>query len=443
MKRTTISAALAACTIFAACGSEDIALKYLTGPFFSSSDASAVLIDQFYINGGMDDDYAKTGQFSIYIRDAVSGTDIACASQDSGMSDFNRQDMYYGSLMVPFVPIDGISPTTVARMKLVFVEQDSAGCPKPIDPSDDIVGISKEFAMDSAFGSRIWAENGKAVAALRQTMDDSISIPEMAPATTSQISIDKLEFKTDLVDARYYLIANYVEGSSPQKFCQVDDAALAKISAKNTEYAALAFLIPCIDPAAASVTAWFSLYGETTGDPVLIGETAHVPTGRLIGDTLPFTNNMGFISIRGIVEEPFKIPSIRLADLTGTKISSLDLKSAPTPATVPELWITDSTTGAPIACSGASEGFSGINSASLFDALGARIIAADGIRELFGWEGVKSLIIERTDDLACPYFPAPEAFSILEESGNLSNVHFKAGEVSLVGTKSQLTFSVQ
>ena len=83
------------------------------------------------------------------------------------MDQLGSLDTYYGALDISLREVEGEHPNSAAQFMLVFVEKDSADCPKPIASGDDIIGISSEFSTEDLLAGRIWTANGLATLVFR------------------------------------------------------------------------------------------------------------------------------------------------------------------------------------------------------------------------------------------------------------------------------------
>ena len=76
--------------ILAACsgsGSSDI-----SGPVLDVGSVDSIALDQFFINGGVQDEFLGQGKFSVYLRDASSGKDLACTAAVDGMKKLSSAE---------------------------------------------------------------------------------------------------------------------------------------------------------------------------------------------------------------------------------------------------------------------------------------------------------------------------------------------------------------
>lgn len=390
-----------------ACGSDDGVIRP-EGPILSLDEATAIVVDQFYINGGMEDEYAANGEFSVYLRDAATGKDVACTSADDGMEKLSRPGIYYGGLSIPFRAVEGDVPSSMARFQLLFVEQDSAGCPKPISTDDDIAGQSAEISFDNLLGQKIWASNGRAAVVLRAAADSKLTVSQMAPALEDSLVIDEIYFddgSSGTKQPRYYLFAEEMVNGRATYQCQVEDSLMADILYGGIVYSALGFPISCFDPKTssfASTEVHFSLYAQRDSGPELVGETEAELIGELIGERAPFVGGQGYISFRGVMETPFSSRAMRLEELTGFKATGLEYKLTPSASSTVELHMIDAQAGYTIACTGPDQGLVGVGAPGSYTGLSAQFVAVDGQKELFGWNGVKIELIDRGDGLKCP-----------------------------------------
>ncbi len=429
--RATIPFILAVLIIVASCGGGgggDI-----SGPILDVSEIKSLILEQFYINGGMEDEYRARGEFSVYVRDAATGLDVACTTQDGGMKLLTAPGIYYGDLTVKFQEVEGNEVNSVARFQLVFVETDGGGCPAPIDAEDDIAGISGELTSDDLLGAIIWATNGRGAAVLRSEVADAGSVASMAPSLTDGLSIDKLMFEFEPGEGenpRFYIFVESDEGTQ----CQVDDDLMDSIRSGGVLYAALGFPITCFDPADPdfpNIRIQIGLYVQTDSGPEQVAETEFVPIGDLVGERANFNDNKGFISFRSVRDECFAAPVVRLADLTDTQVTELSHDAAPTSAGAVELHVIDAVSGQTVACAGAAQGLAGIEAAGPYDDLAATLVAAGWEREIFGYADIYLALVERSDGLACPALPA-EVLPVLAITGALTPSQLMAGEADFV-----------
>lgn len=410
MKRTSIVLSLACLALISSCGGGDDTVRP-EGPILSVGEALSLVVDQFFVNGGLEDEYADEGEFSIYVRDTATGQDMACLTPEDGMFKLSRAGLYSGGLSIPFREVEGTHPAESAAIELVFVEQDGDGCPKPIAPEDDIVGTSRAISFDGLLGRRIWATNGLAAAVLRYAGDPPGDVEAMAPSLADGLSIDRLSFPGGGEESQYYLFAEKMEGGRVVAQCQIDEALLGKIHYGGFTYAALGFPFACFDPADpafARTTVKVGLYVQRDAGPELVGETETQTIGDLIGEKVPFTNGSGSIAFRGVVAGPLSAPDVRLGDLEQLVVSAMDYTTPPSSAPHLEVHVVDAQAGYLIACAGADQGLTGIGAPGDHQGLTARFVAADGQEELFGWEGVVIQLVDRVDGLACPALPTSQ-----------------------------------
>lgn len=414
----------------------------LTGPVLDISQVTSIVLDQLYMNGGMEDEYGGRGEFSVYIRDAATGQDVACTTQEDGMDDLGSEGVYYGGLGVPFRKVEGVSVDSVARFKLMFVEKDAGACPEPIGPEDDLAGESRELTSDGLLDGMIWAQNGRAAAMLRPKSDGPMSVRSMAPAMTAGLYIDRLYFDYEAPDGqspRFYIYAETQGGAQ----CQVSDASMSSIRAGKTLYAALGFQLPCLDgtdPEFPDIKARLALYAQEGSGPKLIGETEFACVGDLVGERAEFTNGDGYVTFRNISPEHFGAPVARLADLLATQITGLAFTAGRQTAGALEVHVIDPASGNTVACAGANQGLMGIGQPGDYDGLAASFVAAGWERELFGYASIRFELVERSDNLSCPAL-AKWDLPILAATGGLSPTDLKMGRASFEGSGGEIEFA--
>ncbi len=406
----------------------------ITGPILSLNEIKALVLDQLCINSGMDDEYRDYGEFSVYIRDAATGLDVACVRQEDGLDALTAPGIYYGGLSLQMKEVEGEHPDSVARFKLVFVEQDGAGCPAPIDSEDDIAGESAELTFDGLIGTRIWATNGTAAAVLRASQEDEFTVESMSPSLADGLMIDKLYFEGE-GEARYYIFAERIEGGSSVYQCQVADEYMEKVRTGGVLYAALGFPISCLDPADPdfiNTEVRLGLYVQSDSGPELVGETEPYAVGDLVGERADFKNGKGYVTFRRVTTTLFGSPVIRLADLENTQVTYLELGSDPATDSPLELFAVDPASGVAIACSGQAQGLAGIGAAGSYAGLAASLVALEGQMELFGSGEIVLRLVERTDGEECPRVPevAPD---VLAETGPLDPADLREGGAEFSG----------
>lgn len=408
----------------------------IVGPILSLGEIKALKLDQFFINGGMDDEYRAYGEFAVYIRDAATGVDIACTRPEDGMSMLTAPGVYYAELSVALEEVDGEHPDSVARFKLVFVEKDAASCPAPIGVEDDIAGESAELTFDQLIGTRIWATNGLAAAVLRDSSDEALAVGGMAPSMTDGLAIDKLHFRaSDDENARYYIYAEKIENGQSVYQCQIDDAFMEKIRRGGVLYAALGFPISCLDPSDPdfiSTQVRLGLYIQTDSGPELVGETEPTAIGDLVGERADFTNEDGYVTFRRVSTTFYGATVVRLEDLSATQVTRLEFGTGPATDAPLELHAVDSASGVVMACSGAAQGLVGIGAAGTYEGLAADLVAAEGQMALFGADSVVLRLVERTDGEACPDAPAGE-FTAIAETAALDSGDLAGGSAAFAG----------
>ncbi len=407
--------------LFTGCGGGGGATS-IEGPILSIGEIKSLVVDQFFVNGGLDDEYSERGEFSIYLRDAATGRDVACASAEGGMEKLSVPALYYGGLSIPLVGVEGDLPENVARFQVLFVEQDSEGCPLPIDDDDDIAGITPEFTFDGLMDQEIWARNGRGAVVFRVEGEDDLSISRMSPALADGLVIDKLYFDNGDDDERYYIFVDEIEDGSSVENCQIDDDLMAKIRYGGIVYAGLNFPVDCFEPDGdgfADTPVRLALFIQREDGPELVGETEVTEIGELIGEQVPFTNDKGFVSFRSVMTREFSAPVLRLGELTGEVVEGLSYELTPSAEPTIELHMMDSRGDFVIACAGAAQGLTGVDAPGIYDALSAQFVAADGQMELFGFSDILIRLVDRGDGLTCPspLMSAPTVLATTEALG--------------------------
>ncbi len=413
----------------------------LTKPFLDIGDITSIVVDQFYINGGMEDEYGGQGEFSVYMRDSATGKDVACTTQEDGMKALASSGVYYGELSVPFKEIEGVSIDSVARFKLVFVEKDGGECPEPIGIEDDIAGESAELTTDDLLANLIWATNGRAAAVLRDPGKEPLAVLSMAPALNEGLFIDKLFFEHDAPEGsapRFYISADVGDD-----LCQIGDEFMDSIRTGDVLYAALGFSIPCLDAADRSFTDMemsLSLFVQEDSGPELIGEIEPARISDLIGERADFTNGKGYVSFQSMSPVYFGAPVVRLADLAATQITKVSHSAAPQTAGVVEVFAVDPVSGKYLACAGAGQGLAAIEQAGAYEGLAATLSSAGWEREIFGYGSVYFALIERSDALSCPTLPG-EGMPVLARTAVLSPAELATGAVNFEENGGSIEFA--
>ncbi len=406
----------------------------ITGPVLDIDEALSLKIDQFYTAAGLEDEYATTGEFSVYLRDAVTGQDIACTPQESGMNRLGSIDLYYGGLDTAFTEVMDLHPTAAALVQLVFVEKDSLDCPEPIASGDDIIGITAPFTIDSLVATHIWASNGMASAVLRMGGTPPSEPPTMAFAMSDGLVVDQVKFAPpdDGNEHRYYLFAERYDGDTSAETCPIGDDALAKLRYGGIVYAALNLPVACFDPAAADFDATrvkFSVWVQKDAGPELMAETDVKTIGELIGERLDFTDGSGFVRLRNVSKDAFSARAARLEELTGLTLTTLTYPAAAAASDVIEVHLMDPA-GYSVACTGAAQGLAGVAAPSTaYTGLSGRFTAVEGQRELFGWELLNLVVVGRHDGLACPA-PMETDYTALGTASALEPLALKAGDIA-------------
>jgi len=430
-------------SIFTSCGGGGGG-STIEGPTLSLGEALSIIVDQVYINSGLDDEYGSRGEFSVYLRDAATGQDVACTQADDGMEELSTSGIYYGGLSIPFAEVDEEHPNEMARFQLVFVEQDGVGCPGPIDDDDDIAGISPEFMFDNLIGKKIWATNGQAVAVLRNQSEDASTVSPMAPALEEGLIIDEIYFDNGSdgqSSSRYYIFVDQIESGNSTYQCQVDDDLMSDVRYGGIVYSALGFPISCFsatDPDFDFIEVRFGLYIQKDQGPTLVGETEPTAIGDMIGENVPFTNEKGYVTFRNIITTPFASPALRLEELASIETTSLSYELTPSFNPTMELHIVNDSGDYIIACAGEDQGLTGVDAPGAYDNLSATFVAATGQRELFGWDDVIIKLVDRTDGYSCPK-PLEGTPTTLAESGPLTGSDLLAGTIEFLNGAGTLT----
>ncbi len=437
---------LASICFLAACGSGGS--TSIEGPVLSLSEVRALVIDQFFVNGGLDDEYASEGEFSLYLRDAATGQDVACTSAENGMEELAIPAIYYGGLSVPFESVDGEHPESLARFQLLFVEQDSQGCPEPIDEDeDDIAGISAELTFDELLEQPIWATNGRAVTVLRAQSSDAVTVRSMAPSLARGFFLDKLFFENGSEGRqanRYYLFVDRIENGSSTYESQVSDDDMAAIQYGELIYAALGFTVPGFDAADAGfddTAVRVSLYVQRDSGPALVGQTDVATIGELIGEKALFTNGKGYVTFRSVMPTPFSASVVRLEELIDLIATDLSYTLTPEAAPTMELQVTDVEGNYAIACAGANQGLGGVDAPGTYAGLTAGLATVTGQQELFGWDTVLIRLVNRTDGLTCPA-PMTATPEILGQSAGLTSAGLGAGSYTFANEAGSVTLAL-
>jgi hypothetical protein len=277
------------------------------GPILSIEEAAQLLIDQFYTKTGADDEYEGKGEFSIYLRDAATGQDLACSSAADGMNRVLYDGIYYGGLSIPLKQVDGEHPSTSARFKVVFVEHDSGDCPLPVSSDDNIIGESAEFTFDDLLDKKITSTNGDASVVLRASVDDAQEVASMEPSNGGGLEIDKLYFTggpNEEAGSRYYIFAERVVGGDATYACQVEDSLMKKIRYSGLVYAWLGFPLSCFDPADPAFDTTkvrIGLYFQGDSGPELLARTNAAAIEDIIGEKVPFAEGEGYVTFRRVI----------------------------------------------------------------------------------------------------------------------------------------------
>lgn len=435
MKRLSYIVMMLALVGVACSSSESSGPPEISGPDLSVGEVGAIAIDQFYINGGLEDEYGAKGEFSVYLKDTGTGKYIACATQEDGMKGLNNAGIYYSGLSVPLQGVVDVHPESSLNFQVVFVEQDSDGCPKEPSSDDDIAGTSQTFAFDGLFDRQIWAANGKAVVVFRKIVDTPLSVGSMAPATVQGLNIDKLYFNdgSGLGDSlTYYIFAEEVLDGVVVDQCEISKDYMDLIKFGGTTYAALNFPFSCFDAtdeAFANKQIRIGVYIQRESGTELVGKTAVKKVRDLIGESVSFTEGAGLVSFGGVVTGLFGASVVRLNDLTNLKITNLTYNVTLSAGATPELQIIDPDAGYLIACAGGPQGLTGVGSPGAYPGLSVPLMAANGQKELFGWDDVEVRLVERTDSGACPDSLTKEP-DIIVTNTTISSSSLKSGKVN-------------
>jgi len=389
--------------LLASCGGGP--LSFL-GPILSVSEIKNLSLDQFFTADGLDDEYAETGDFAVYIRDAVTGQDIACVSQDDGMDRVRYINTYYGGLSVRFREVDGEHPDSVARFQLVFVEQDSGGCPAPIASADDIIGITSDVASEDLIAGNLWTTNGMATAVLRVDDREGEEPAPMAPSMQDALIVDQIGIENSYDEERvFYIFAERYEDDEVIETCQVDDNDLNSVRYGDMIYAALNAAFPCLSSDMADFAAIrvrLSLWVQKDDGPDEIGKTEITRIGDLIGERAEFTNGKGYIRLRGVAITPFSARYARLEELANLVVTDLEYTSAAAASETLEVHFM-SPDGYSVVCAGPDQGLVGVDLPdTAYTALNAQMTAVTGQRELFGWNELNVVVVGRSDSNTCP-----------------------------------------
>jgi hypothetical protein len=408
----------------------------ITGPILSIGEIESLMLDQFFMNGGMADEYGDHGEFSVYLRDAATGEDVACTRLEDGMSKLTAAGVYYAGLGVPLREAEGEHATSVVRFKLLFVEKDGEACPAPIGAEDDIAGESAELTFDQLIGGRIWATNGLAAAVLRISSDVPLSVPSMAPSINDGLSIDKLSFEDNSgEEARYYLFAEKIEDGQSVYQCQIADDAMGKIRAGGVLHAALGFPFDCFDPSDpdfSTTRVRVGLYVQGDAGPELVGQTAPTAIGDLIGERSDFTDGNGYVTFQPVSTALFGAQVVRLADFGVTELTRFAFDENPTSDAPLEVFAVDASNGVAMACAGAPQGLTGVSAPGTYEGLVVDFMPMEGQTELFGSDDVILKLVERTDGRACPQ-TAGANIPVVAETAALLPTDLDGGEASFEG----------
>lgn len=186
-------------------GSSDSTLP--TGPDLDISELSSLKIDQLKFTGGVDDDNDKIPEAAIYLRCKESGLYAACAGQEQGLNIIKKSGLSYGGLDIPLTAVEGASGNCL-DVEVVFVEKDSADCPKTVTSDDDIVGVSDAVTIDengkgNLVGSKIISTDEtnfiRFIAGDVALADDLDPSPQI---TENILTLDQLYFTRPSVDGK-------------------------------------------------------------------------------------------------------------------------------------------------------------------------------------------------------------------------------------------------
>lgn len=280
------------------------------GPILDISQVQALVVDQLAVTGGLEDEYRSQGEYTLYLRDAATGQDLACIGAAEGMGRIAGSGIYQAGLSLKFREVEAEHPSSAARFQLVVVEKDGPDCPSAIGTADDLVGESAELTSEELIGAQVSTTNGNAVIVLRQESQPTLEVGQMEPSLTDGLQIDQLFFPYEADDgaaSRFYLFAERMEGDTPVAQCQVEDALLEPIRFGNVLYAALGFPFACLDPADPEFPEWMvrvGVYVQTADGPRLIGQTQPRKIGDIIGEKVLFTEGEGFVSFRRVQAAP-------------------------------------------------------------------------------------------------------------------------------------------
>ncbi len=419
----------------------------ITGPILDVSQLQSIVIDQLAISGGLEDEYRGEGEYAIYLRDAATGKDMACAGALEGMNHVAGSGVYQGGLNIRLREVNGDHPSSAARFKLVFVEKDAADCPAAIDNVDDIVGESPEMTSEELLGRSIWTTNALAVTVLRQESTPVLTVSQMAASLTDGLAIDQLSFIYNADNdnpSRFYLYAQRYEGDEPIAQCQIDDALMQPIQYGGMFYAALGFPFACLNPADPQFPEWkvrVGIYVQRDSGPELLGQTEVRAIGDMIGEKLAFEGVDGFVSFRRVVTKPFATTMVRLADLTSLTIGSIT-HSATLPAdAVLELHAMDPESGLSLACTGSAQGLTNVNAAGLHEGLTASMVSMTPLHETFGTSTVVMVLVKRNDGKACPAMPE-SSLTTIAATQPLESAGFASSPISFSDGTGSFAFSV-
>jgi hypothetical protein len=430
---TKVIACICLFSMISACGGGP--LSFL-GPILSVSEIKNLSLDQFFTAQGLDDEYAEAGDFAVYIRDAVTGQDIACVSQDDGMEHVRYINTYYGGLSVRFREVQGEHPDSVARFQLVFVEQDSDGCPAPIASADDIIGITADVAAEDLIAGNLWTTNGMATAVLRVDDRDSEEPAPMASAMQDAVIVDQIGIENgDTGDEErvYYIFAERYEGDEIIETCQVDDDEMANVRYGNMIYVALNATFPCLSSDMADFAAIrvrLSIWVQKDNGPDEIGKTEIMRIGDLIGERAEFTNGKGYIRLRGVATAPFSARYARLEELSNLVVTDLEYTSAVAASETLEIHFM-SPDGYSVVCAGPDQGLTGVDLPdTAYTGLDAKMTAVTGQRELFGWSELNVVVVGRSDSNTCPA-PLSGDYAVLGSATALTTSALNTGTANL------------
>jgi hypothetical protein len=419
MKNTSIKLLVTAIAIIFICGCGN--LTSIIGPVLDISEMKSLVVDQFFVSNGLEDEYSDTGEFAVYLRDAATGQDMTCAGQEDGMDRLGMNKIFYAGLDIPLRSVDGEGPASSARLQAVFVEKDGEDCPHNITNGDDIIGISPEFSSEELLNNIIWASNGKAAVVFRQKDTNPDNPSPMSFSMQDGLIVDQigLENGDDGNEPHtYYLFAERFVGSEVVEVCQTVEDDFSGVRFGNMIYAALNLQVPCFsadEPNFGTTDVRLSVWIQEPDGPKLVGETEVNMIGEIIGELLKFTNDKGFIRLRNVATVPFSARYARLEELTKLVLTSLDVQEAPAAGETLEVHLR-SPKGYSVVCAGTDNQF----------------VAVEDQVELFGWDSLDLVVVGRSDGNTCPA-PLDGEYSVLAEATDLEPLDLEAGITEFEG----------